>query len=59
MDENEMTIAAGYGLAAITVQMALLNSLAGQGGVPSTVIDQLFLARGWPWLILVLNFLTR
>jgi hypothetical protein len=41
MDENEMTLAAGYGLAAMMVQMALLNSLVGQGGVPATVIDQL------------------
>jgi len=41
MDESEMIAAAGYGLAAITVQMALLNSLAGQGGVPATAIEQL------------------
>jgi hypothetical protein len=41
MDEKEMIMAAGYGLAAITVQMALLNSLVGQGGVPATIIEQL------------------
>jgi hypothetical protein len=41
MDEQEMIVAAGYGLAAVTVQMALLNSLAGKGGVPAPIIDEL------------------
>jgi hypothetical protein len=41
VDEQETIAAAGYALAAITMQMALLNSLAGQGGVPVAMIEQL------------------
>jgi hypothetical protein len=41
MDEEEMKLSAAYGLAALTMQMALLNSLAGQGGVPSEMINKL------------------
>ncbi|HEV2562339.1 MAG TPA: hypothetical protein VGT78_09385 [Rhizomicrobium sp.] len=41
MEETEITLAAGYGLAAITLQMALLNALAGQGGVPKRQVDLL------------------
>jgi hypothetical protein len=41
MDEKESVAGAGYGLAAITLQMALLNSLAGKGNVPDAAIKEL------------------
>jgi hypothetical protein len=41
MDEDVGMLGAGYGLAALCLQMALLNSLAGQGGVPKQSIEKL------------------
>ena len=40
MEEDQIVLAGGYGLAALCMQMALLNALSGQGGVPVTVIDR-------------------
>ena len=41
MDDDEIKLAAAYGLASLTMQMALMNALAGQGGVPSEQINRL------------------
>jgi hypothetical protein len=40
MDDDTVMLGAGYGLAALSLQMALLNSLAGQGGVPKQAIER-------------------
>ena len=41
MDEDEIKLAAAYGLASLTMQMAMMNALAGQGGVPAEQINRL------------------
>jgi hypothetical protein len=46
MDDDEIKLAAAYGIASLTMQMALMNALAGQGGVPAEQINRLIaLAR--------------
>jgi hypothetical protein len=40
-DEEIAMIGAGYGLAALCLQMMLLNSLADKGGVPKHVIEKI------------------
>ena len=41
MDSDDVGMLGGaYGLAALCLQMALLNSLAGQGGVPKQAIER-------------------